>query len=400
MDRPLVRDGAVVIAGDVVLAVGDAATLSRSHPDAEQRDLRDAVLIPGLINAHVHLELSDVSRIAPSWDRPLAEWLIEVIRRSPQGDDADRVRRAVDIGVSQCLRFGVTTVGDVSRQSALTRPLLRDGPLRVVSFGEIQAMATRRHLLEKRLAVAADRSCEGARLRVGLSPHAPYSVEARGYERCVELARTSGFPLSTHLAESADEVAFLAEHAGPLRQLWTALQAWDDHVPRFAGGPIRFAQSVGLLDVPSVLAHVNHSDDAELKLLASSRASVVYCPRTHAYFGHPPHRWREMLAAGVNVALGTDSLASSPDLNLVDDLRVVRRIAPDVPAEELWQLVTTRAARALGMQDIAGTITPGRRADLVCFPADGSRDPLEALLREPVTPIGAWIAGESVAARD
>jgi cytosine/adenosine deaminase-related metal-dependent hydrolase len=257
-------------------------------------------------------------------------------------------------------------------------------------------MGERRGLLDERLQAAADRAQEGGRLRVGLSPHAPYSVELAGYTRCVALARGNGYPITTHLAESADEATFLAEHAGPLRRIWDFLGAWDEHVPRFAGGPIRFANELGLLGVPSVLAHVNYCDDAELELLAAGRASVVYCPRTHAYFGHPPHRWRDMLAAGVNVAVGTDSTASSPDLNVVDDLRLLRQLAPDVPASELWQLVTTRAAAALGIGTTVGSLAPGKQADFVSFRVSGQDDPLEALLREPGVPQGVWIAGQSV----
>ena len=391
MDGPPVRDGAVVFAGEAIVAVGDAGLLARSHPDADQRDLGHSIILPGLINAHVHLELSDIPRVDAGGS--LADWLIDVIKRSPQADDAARVAHAVGIGVAQCLRFGVTTVGDISRQPGLTRPMLRNSPLRVVSFGEIQAMAGRRQLLEQRLAAAADRTHECRRLRIGLSPHAPYSVEPGAYERCVRLARDEHYPISTHLAESPDEAEFLANHAGPFRKLWDFLQAWDEHVPRFGGGPIRLAKSLGLLDAATVLAHVNYCDDAELALLAAGNASVLYCPRTHAHFGHPPHRWREMLAAGVNVAVGTDSLASSPDLNLVDEIRLLRSIARDVPAFNLWQMITTRAARALGMAGTIGSLEPGNQADFACFPAPPGDDPLESLLHEPVVPRLVWIAG-------
>ena len=152
-------------------------------------------------------------------------------------------------------------------------------------------------------------------------------------------------------------------------------------IATFEGGPIRFAQSLGLLDYePTLLAHVNYCDDAEMELLARGRASVVYCPRTHAYFGHPPHRWRAMLARGVNVAVGTDSTASSPDLNLVDDLRLLHRIAPEHPAEDLWRMATSRAAKALGCHDV-GSLSPGGLADVVAFHA-GSDDPLREILEE------------------
>jgi 5-methylthioadenosine/S-adenosylhomocysteine deaminase len=137
MDRPAFRNGAVLVAGETIVDVGDAATLRQAHRDAEERDLGRTILLPGLINAHVHLELSDL-QVTPGarWNKPLADWLIEIIKRMPQVKDAERVRRAVEIGVEQCLRFGVTSVGDISRQPALTRPVLRDSPLNVISFGE------------------------------------------------------------------------------------------------------------------------------------------------------------------------------------------------------------------------------------------------------------------------
>ena len=248
-------------------------------------------------------------------------------------------------------------------------------------------MAARRGLLEPRLVAAAE-ATGSDRLTAGVSPHAPYSVELDGYRRCLAVAVERGLPISTHLAETTDEAAFLADHAGPFRELWALLDAWTPDVPRFAGGPIRLAHELGLLAYPRAsLAHVNHCDDAELALLAGDRASVVYCPRTHAYFGHPPHRWREMLAAGINVAVGTDSRASSPDLNLVDDLRLLRRIAPDVPPIALWAMATTRAAAAIGRIDL-GRLAVGAVSDVLAFPVR-TDDPLgEVCCR--ATPVAVW----------
>ena len=169
-------------------------------------------------------------------------------------------------------------------------------------------MAGRAAQFEPLLAAATDRSLENERLRAGVEPHAPYSLDLTGYRRCVEVARQSNFPIATHLAETADEAEFLAHHSGPFRELWAAFGAWTDGVSRFAAGPI-LRDAVGRPARPAdaLLAHVNYCEDAELDILARGRASVVYCPRTHAWFRHPPHRWREMLARGINVAAGTGS---------------------------------------------------------------------------------------------
>ena len=310
MDGPLLENAGVAYSDGIILAIASAKSLRDQYPAASIEDLGDCILLPGLINAHVHLELSALS----PGEQPASfvDWLKRLIPPStphPQSVQAF-VEKSVAEGVRQCLRFGITRVGDISRQCALTRPLLAQGPLNVVSYGEVQAMAQRRGFLEERLAIAVDSRDESDFLRTGISPHAPYSIESHGYTRCLELARSKALPLATHLAETSDEADFLAHHSGPFRDLWNHLQAWDEAVPHFSGGPIRFAANLGLLDYPTLLAHVNYCDDEELSLLAAGQASVVYCPRTHAYFRHPPHRWRDMLSAHVNVAIGTDSCAA------------------------------------------------------------------------------------------
>jgi cytosine/adenosine deaminase-related metal-dependent hydrolase len=384
----------VLIAGDRIVAVGEADQLIQLHPKAPVQNLGAVVLIPGLVNAHVHLELSDLRAGSPPAGG-FGPWLLNLFQRSAGAAEkvVALVENAVREGVRQCERFGVTSVGDISRQCAVTRPLLREGPLRVTSYGEIQALAARRSLFAERIAIAADKTCESDRLRIGLTPHAPYTVEPSGYAACLAASRRDGFPLATHLAESPDEAEFLANHTGPFRELWDAIGQWDDRVPRFTGGPIRFARSLGLLDHPTLLAHVNYCDHDELNILAAGRASVVYCPRTHRYFGHPPHRWREMLRRGINVAVGTDSCASSPDLNLVDDLRLIHEIAPDFPVDELWQMATIRGAQAIGAEGSVGSLAPGKFADFAVFPAE-TDTPLKAVLERNLQPIGRWIAGE------
>jgi len=393
MSAPLLRDAAVVCRGGIITAVGDAKSLRRLNPDAHVHDAGDVILLPGLVNAHTHLELSDCTAGPPP--ASFGQWINDLVQRTASVGDAmaDVVKRAVEIGITQCLRFGVTTVGDITKQCMLTRPLLRDGPLHVISFGEIQAMAQRRSLLEQRFTAAADMSLESPHLRVGLSPHAPYTVEQAGYAKCLSFCKTHNRPLATHLAETPDEALFLSEHRGPFRDLWeTGVNAWDDSVPKYTGGPIRFAAELGLLDYPTLLAHVNYCDDDELSILARGKASVVFCPRTHQFFQHPPHRWRDMLARGINVAIGTDSCASSPDLNLVDDLRLLRRLAPEVPAQKIWELATLNAARALQVTGSIGQLSIGAWADLVAFPVRTDH-PLEEILEGTATPSAVWIGG-------
>lgn len=387
----MIADGCVAVAGGRIVDVGRHDELS-SRFGQSRRDiveLGDRIILPGLVNSHVHLELSHLAPGEPP--ASFIDWLGRLIPQ-PSANAASPAFHAAEQGIAQCRRFGVTCVGDISRQPAEVRSALSSASLRGVSFGEVTAMAQRRSFLEHRIAGALDGSMLGTRFRVGLSPHAPYSIERAGYERCLKIAQERSLPLTTHLAETPDEAEFLSSHAGPFRELWNRIGAWDELVLRFEGGPIRFAQAIGLLDTPTLLAHVNICDDAELQLLARGKASVVYCPRTHAYFGRAPHRWRQMLAAGINVAIGTDSCASSGTLNLIDDIRLLRSIEPDVSPELLWEMITTRAARALLMSDV-GAIEVGHHADLIAFDAKGA-SPLADILDSDSCPTWTLFNGK------
>jgi len=388
---PIIREGAVVIDGNRIVAVGAARDLRSTYPDARHHDVGDALLLPGLVNAHAHLELSGCA----AGDSPASfiEWIASLQGKLGPAPDFAAAAKA---GAGQSLSFGVTAAGDISQHCHITRPALRDGPLRVVSYGEAIGIGVSRRKVDERLARAIDRSTASDRLTIGLSPHAPYSLERDDYFRVARTACELNLPLATHLNELPYEREFLERRSGPFRELLERLGLWQDEIETFAGSPMQLAKAAGLVHSPTALfAHVNYCDDDELAALASGQASVVYCPRTHAYFGHPPHRWRDMLAAGINVAVGTDSCASSPDLNLVDDLRLLHRIAPDVPAQTLWEMATIRGARAIAQQSLVGSIEVAKAADLTIFLVQ-SDDPLTEILESSALPAEVWIAGRRI----
>lgn len=385
----VIPDGAVLITGDRITAVGDARQLRRDHPDAAISDAGNAVLLPGLVNAHVHLEFSGC--IAGAAPASFTDWLMSLPQRIGQERD---FAAAATIGAGDSIRFGVTTVGDISQHAQLTRAALRNSPLRLVSYGEVIGIGGTRYKVDELLERAIDQSAASDRLTIGISPHAPYSLEPDDYCRVAAAARDRRLPLATHLAELPAEQAFLQHHRGAFRELFERWGIWRDDIATFPGGPIELAKAAGILDTPTtLLAHVNYCSDEELATLAAGQASIVCCPRTHAYFRHPPHRWPEMLAAGINVAVGTDSCASSPDLNLVDDLRLMRRLAPQVSPQALWEMATIRAARAIGMQASVGSLEPGKFADLSVFDVRGA-DPLAEILQSDSLPSSVWIGGK------
>jgi cytosine/adenosine deaminase-related metal-dependent hydrolase len=400
IDHPVIAGGGLMFEAGFTEGVGPADVLAaeaaRRHPrlDVIVHDYGNAVILPGLVNAHVHLELSHLQ--PPPRVTSFTGW-ISAIMSSPAPSTTDPVRA----GATESLGFGVTAVGDISRDPVAAREALATTQLRGVSYGEVVGMAGRRHLLESRLAAALDTAHTALQPRTihrGISPHAPYSVEVGGYLRCIAAARREQLPLTTHLAESPSEAEFLSDHTGPFRALWDTIGAWDDGVPRRAGGPIRLAERLGLLDYPqTLLAHVNYCDDDELDILARGRASVVYCPRTHAYFGHPPHRWREMRARGINVCVGTDSRASAPDLNLVEDLRLLHRVAPEVPVQTLWEMATVCGARGLGLTRASPLLKTLSTGCCVVFPTK-TDEPLIEILETDVAPVSVWVNGKELPA--
>jgi cytosine/adenosine deaminase-related metal-dependent hydrolase len=391
IDTPPIRDGGIVFEHGRISAVGSASVLRHDHPTAAIHDAGNAIILPGLVNAHTHLELSQCRSGEPP--ASFTDWIGSMPDRiGPKRDFAAAARE----GAGKSVRFGVCSVGDISQQCHLTRPALREGPLRVVSFGEVLGIGTTRWKVDELRARAIDLTTASDRLTIALSPHACYSLDFLSFQQTVKLGREMNLPMATHLGELPYERDFLQLHQGPLRDFLERMGIWQDDIETFNGSPLELAKTVGLLDRPSLLAHVNYCDDSELNILAAGKASVVYCPRTHRYFGHPAHRWREMLARGINVAVGTDSCASSPDLNLVKDLRLLHEIAPEIPPHSLWEMGTIRAARAIQAEKKIGSLLVGKAADVVVFSIETDQ-PLLEILESNIHPSAVWIAGEPMA---
>ncbi len=394
------RRAGVAVREGVIGAVGTAEEL-RGRFSGAREEYVAGVMVPGLINAHTHLELGYQRERARETYGYFTEWVTALMRNYPAAEHVEGiVREAVRAGVEESLRGGVTMLGDISRHCTWTRAVLAQGPVRVVSFGEVIGLGKMRERAEGLLQESSDRALESPSLRVGLSPHAPYTVEAQTLRQVVALARLQQLPVTMHLSELAEERALLRDFSGKLSQ-WGVLQnLWDDQVERCDAGAIRWAAECGLLqlarEVPVVLAHVNYCDDTEMGVLAESGVSVVYCPRTAAYFGHWGHRYREMMAAGMNVCLGTDSLASNPDLAVLKEAGLLVR-RDGMPPYRAMEMVTVNGARALG--ESAGMLAAGMRADVAVFPltAQGTAtETLAELLEQTPVARGVWMAGRRV----
>ncbi|MHC4696466.1 MAG: amidohydrolase family protein [Planctomycetota bacterium] len=366
VDAPPIENGAVLIENGRIAVVGPARTLSGKPVT----DYGDAVICPGFVNAHTHLELSRLAgRIPPTPD--FIAWLRRVLQeKTNHPPTREGVNAAVREGLSQSIASGVTMIGDITRNPAWAREVFSGSVMRGVSFGEVIAIGSRRDMLTEYLEAAASVEHQTDSMRIGISPHAPYSVEPDAMRACALRAKDIGAPTCIHLLESADEELFTRTREGPFADYLRELGIWDDQIPASACTPVELAVRTGAVGPRTIIAHANYVSDDDIAQIASGGASVAYCPRTHKPFGHPPHRFRDMLAAGINVCIATDSLASNPSLSVLDELRFLRNLYPDFPADTLLAMGTLRGAQALGLSDVAGSITVGKPANLIVIPCD------------------------------
>ena len=369
--RTVIENGAVAIHGSKIVDIGRYPTIRSSGPSPIY-DLGEATLTPGLVNAHTHLDLTsgaDSVQRTPKF----TDWVFQIVgKRTPSA-----IGPSVREGVQQSLVGGVTTVGDIDGTGGSVQ-ILRDTPIRKVVFFEVlgfsgDSNATGRARLATYL---GDLPVSDSLLTPALSPHAPYSTSAEIYRECV----ASGLSVCTHIAETKEELEFLSSGTGAFVGYLEAFGISTVGWPPPQATPMQYMKTLGVLRTNSLLAHCNHLTDADVGLLAESGASVVFCPRSHHYFYHTDHPVRQLIERGINVAIGTDSLASNWSLSLLDELKFLTRTQPCIRPERLFDMVTYNGAKALGLEKV-GRLEKGWQADVIAvkIPNDG-RSAIEQIL--------------------
>jgi len=390
-----IEDAAVVCSGGRVARVGP---WSRVEPHVGLKDevmhYDDSALLPGLVNAHTHLSLSDrKGRLRPT--RNFAGWLGRLTARRLARTQGE-IRRAVRRGAEESLAAGTVAGADVTTEPAFDAALA-SGAARWRVFGEVLRFGEAgRRFTEERIAdLEALRAQTG--LEVGLAPHAPYTLGAEGFMRARAEADRRGWPVSAHLHETLDEIEFTRSGQGALHKWLSLARFLPKDLAPLGKRPIPALAEAGFFKGPVLVAHGNYLTDEEMAILAQSRSSVAYCPRSHAFFGHADHPWRRLLAAGANVCLGTDSLASSPSLSVLDEMRHLAAEHADADPRLLLEMATVRGARALGFADDLGDLAEGLRADFcVLGPVAQSLDPLAAILGGEGSVRKVLVAGEDL----
>lgn len=370
----------------IQIAQGKLAGIAKGR-SAQAIDLGEVAMIPGLVNAHTHLEFSLLDEPIAATSR-FTDWIRCVVnyRRTCQEGTAAAIRK----GTQESLRSGTTLIGDIATTGWKADDYAAAG-FRGIVFQELLGLTDERVSTQGQLAAAIGEGQTPAvsGIQVGLSPHAPYSVHPDLFRAAIQAASHSSRPIAMHLAETLAELELLADGIGEFRELLTDFGIWRDGL--FGGRrPIEFLHA--LAECPrSLVIHGNYLDETELRFLAKHPAmTLVYCPRTHAAFGHSQHPWRRLIAMGGSVAIGTDSRASNPNLSLFAELQFLAEHEPDVSHLELLKLGTSCGRMAL---------TGAPRTDSADFCLVGwnrslSPDPTRNLLAPDNEILGTMIAGQ------
>jgi cytosine/adenosine deaminase-related metal-dependent hydrolase len=369
LSGPPIADGILTIAGERIVSVG-----ARTGRIADL-DLGDVAILPGFVNAHTHLDLSGLRGKCPPCP-DFTAWLRQVIAHR-RGTTTQQVEADVRAGLAESLRHGTTLLSDISGDGD-SWDILANAPLRAVVFREMLGLS------EARASGAWERLDRWLKSRIptaicrpGVSPHAPYSVRSSLFLA----ASTRGVPVAVHLAETAAEQELLVLRRGAFVPFLRELDVWAPD--GLAEGTQHVLNLLNGLS-PTLLFHCNYlAPSANIP----PNCTIIYCPRTHSAFGHAPHPFRHFLQRGVRVALGTDSLASNPDLSILAEMRHLHRRCPDVPGDVLLRMATLSGAEALGWADETGSLETGKSADLVVVPlAPGAgNDPFKRLLESDLS---------------
>ncbi len=358
---PAIERGAVLISDEGrIVAVGPDASVPRP-PAALAEEYADGILLPGLVNAHTHLELTGLDGYPP--DPDFAAW-IRRVRTLKAERSADTFLEAARAGLAECYASGVTTIADTGDSGAVIRAMAEQGSSGIAYqevFGPHPDQCA--ESLAGLQARVAELGCFATgRIRIGVSPHAPYTVSGPLFRSVARWAKAERLPMAVHIAESAPETELLAHGTGAFADAWRGRQI---PLPVLLGRtPVAWLGDHEVLSPATLCIHAVRTDSADRALLAREGCSVAHCPLSNAAHGHGHARLSALLEAGLRVGLGTDSVMSVGRLDLLAEARAARALA-QVTAEAALRLCTIEAARALGIADEVGTLEPGKWGDCV-----------------------------------
>jgi cytosine/adenosine deaminase-related metal-dependent hydrolase len=372
MDGTPIDNGAFVVDGPRFGQVGSAREILNDYT-GEVVDLGEVAVVPGFINAHCHLDYTLMrGAILPA--KSFSRWVKRINALKWSLSDSDYLR-ATQLGFEELQRNGTTTVLNIVATPQIF-PLLPPPAIRAWFFLELIDVRPRPWIEEHAFGSWLFFSEYGKRLGgLGLSPHAPYTASAKMYELALACSHSLKLPITTHIAESSEEYAMFAEGSGELYEFLKKLGRPMNDCG--STSPLRHLIENRLINPECIVAHLNELDDLDLELLSQPEwrnLQVVHCPKSHRFLHHKRFPLEALRERGLNICLGTDSLASNDSLNLFSEMRTAKRVYQTLNARDLVEMVTIRPARALKLEHELGKIASGYFADSIAIPLNGSTD--------------------------
>jgi cytosine/adenosine deaminase-related metal-dependent hydrolase len=372
MDGPPIENGAVAVEGNRIIDVGTFAEVKARNAN-DVVDLGEQVLLPGLINAHCHLDYTSLRGKIPSQES-FTDWIRAINAAKASLTPGDYLK-SIAAGFVEAQEFGTTSIVNYEAFPELIGRT--SAPIRTWWVAEL--IDVRNPRLPEQMVELAMTSLNPIENR-GLAPHAPFTASLDLYRICQETGRRHDLPLSTHLAESREEMAMFRDADGPLYDFMKEIGR--DVRDCGQGTPLAHLIRHAALDERWLIVHLNELTESDFDLLARSTTKfhVVHCPRSHSYFEHSPFPFQKLDALGFNICLGTDSLASNDDLSLFAEMRELRLNEPELSPEKILEMVTINPAHALDRQSSLGRIKDGFRADMIALPFEGKGDVFEEII--------------------
>ena len=375
-----IENGAVAVSGNRIVDVGRFDDI-KTRNAGNAVDLGEQALLPGLINAHCHLDYTCLrGKIAPQ--KSFTDWIRAINAEKSELSPKDYVA-SINDGFEEAKRFGTTAIANLTGFPELISQV--QPPIRTCWFAELIDIRAPEHANE-----LVDSAIEALKQNSdwGLAPHALFTASKDLFRRCEEIAQQEHILLTTHLAESREEMEMFRDASGPLYEFMKSIgRAMDDcgnetPLGLFVGAAARRRGRLGRALPHWIVAHLNELTESDFELLerSNSKFHVVHCPRSHNYFGHSPFAFDRLRSLGFNICLGTDSLASNESLSLFAEMRAFQKNFPQVSPEEIFRMVTVNPARALRYENALGQIRPGFGADLIAVPCSGSTDIFEQII--------------------
>jgi cytosine/adenosine deaminase-related metal-dependent hydrolase len=382
------NEWAVVINEGIIRAIGPIHRILQQFSHQRVYMLKNAVLMPGLVNVHSHLELPELLNTVQS--KAFPDWILNLIT-AKKCLSLNNYISATKKNIHTIIQSGTTTIGEICTHG-VSPDLLRKSGLRAVVFRELIRMGPER----SKSKVHSSKIPLSGLINVGISPHSPYTVSESVLLQIRDTARQRNLRLAMHIAESKDELKLLQRRKSGLEKLYQYAN-WDYAWAPKGRSSFEYLSRIGFLSPRLLAVHAIQVSDKDIDLIKKTKVSIAHCPRSNKETGVGKMPLKKFLDAGITVGLGTDSLASSPSLNMWDEMRYAHQIhrRSGISAKDIFGLATINGAKVLGLDKKIGTIEPGKKADIIAvpLPAKNTGNLYSDLLRETKSCIITMVNG-------